>query len=168
MSNRQLDHWQSRAAYNRNKHARRLFTKFGGPIAVAVLAYAASLRLGHQSDNTTAPDQSAIVDPLQAGRNDRLDQGYVVKSVLGQGATARALLVTKDDEEFVLKVALTEDDNLRLLAEGEALKKIQSEFVIKIYDTIEIAGKTILVLQKAGEESLATHLRKYGITLDTQ
>lgn len=123
--------------------------------------------LDEVEDELTAPDQSEIVEPLQAKRNDRLDQDFIVKSVLGQGATARALLVTKDDEEFVLKVALTEDDNLRLLAEGEALKKIQSEFVIQIFDTIEVAGKTILVLQVAGEESLARHLRKYGVpTLD--
>lgn len=119
--------------------------------------------LDEVEDELTAPDQSAIVDPLQAKRGDRLDQGYTVKSVLGQGATARALLVTKGDDEFVLKVALTEDDNQRLFEEGEALAKIQSEFVIKIYDTIEIAGKTILVLQVAGEESLAKHLRKYGV-----
>lgn len=123
--------------------------------------------LDEVEDELTAPDQSAIVEPLLAKRGDRLDQDYIVKSVLGQGATARALLVTKNDEEFVLKVALTEDDNLRLLAEGKALNKIQSEFIIKIHKTIEIAGKTILVLQVAGEESLAKHLRKYGVpTLD--
>jgi len=123
--------------------------------------------LDEVEDELTAPDQSAIVDPLLANRGDRLDQNFTVKSVLGQGATARALLVTKGDEEFVLKVALTEDDNLRLIDEAKALEKIQSEFVIKIYDCIEIAGKTILVLQKAGEESLARHLRKYGVpTLD--
>jgi hypothetical protein len=58
---------------------------------------------------------------------------------------------------------LTDDDNLRLREEAKALKKIHSEFVIDIYDTLEIAGRTILVLQKAGEESLATHLRKYGV-----
>ena len=121
------------------------------------------MMLDEVEDELTAPDQSAIVDPLLAKRGDRLDQDFVVKSVLGQGATARALLVTKGDEEFVLKVALTEDDNLRLIDEGEALKKIQSEFVINIYDCVEIAGKTVLVIQKAGEESLAKHLRKYGV-----
>jgi len=123
--------------------------------------------LDEVEDELTAPDQSEIVEPLLAKRNDRLEHDYVVKSVLGQGATARALLVTKDDEEFVLKVALTDDDNFRLQAEGEALDKIQSEFIIKIHKTIEIAGKTVLVLQVAGEESLAKHLRKYGVpTLD--
>ena len=63
----------------------------------------------------------------------------------------------------MLKVALTENDNARLKEEANALKKIHSEFVIAIYDTLEIAGRTVLVLQKAGEESLAIHLRKYGV-----
>ncbi len=114
-------------------------------------------------DELTSPDESATVEPLKAKRGDRLPNGFVVDRVLGQGATARAMLVTKDDTQFVLKVALNDADNLRLQAEAKALKKIHSEFVIDIYDTLEMAGKTVLVLQKAGEESLATHLRKYGV-----
>lgn len=114
-------------------------------------------------DELTSPDETAVVDPLVASRGDRLHGGFVVDRVLGQGATARALLVTKDERQCVLKVALTEDDNLRLQKEGEALRKIRSEFVIDIYDTIEIAGKTVLVLQKAGDESFAKHLRNYGV-----
>ena len=114
-------------------------------------------------DELTSPDPSTIIDPLQAKRGDRLQFGYVVDRELGQGATAKALLVTKDEKQFVLKVALTEEDNARLKEEAKALKKVRSEFVIDIYDTLEIAGRTVLVLQKAGEESLALHLRKYGV-----
>lgn len=114
-------------------------------------------------DELSSPDPSVEVDPLNAKRGDRLQFGYTVERVLGQGATARALLVQKDEKEFVLKIALTESDNLRLKEEAKALKKIRSEFVIAIYDTLEIAGRTVLVLQKAGEESLAIHLRKYGV-----
>ena len=114
-------------------------------------------------DELTSPDASVEVDPLKAKRGDRLQFGYTVERVLGQGATARALLVQKDEKEYVLKVALTENDNARLKEEAGALKKVRSEFVIAIYDTLEIAGRTVLVLQKAGEESLAIHLRKYGV-----
>ncbi len=114
-------------------------------------------------DELTSPDGNVDVDPLTAKRGDRLPHGYVVVRVMGQGATARAMLVTKDDVEYVLKVALTDDDNARLLGESKALNKINSEFVIDIYDTLEMAGRTVLVLQKAGDESLAKHLRKYGI-----
>ena len=119
--------------------------------------------LDEVEDELTSPDETSDVDPLKAKRGDRLPGGYIVDRVLGQGATARAMLVTKDDAQFVLKVALTDDDNARLKAEAKAIKKIHSEFVIDIYDTLEMAGKTVLVLQKAGEESLATHLRKYGV-----
>ncbi|MGO9466392.1 MAG: BREX system serine/threonine kinase PglW, partial [Isosphaeraceae bacterium] len=119
--------------------------------------------LDEVEDELTAPKETVVNDPLQAKQGDRLPQGFVVRRELGQGATAKALLVSKDEKEFVLKVALTDDDNLRLQEEAKALKKIHSEFVIDIYDTLEIAGRTILVLQKAGEESLATHLRKYGV-----
>lgn len=122
--------------------------------------------LDQVEDELSSPDDSSDVDPLRAKRGDRLPGGYVVDRVLGQGATARAMLVTKDGTQFVLKVALTDDDNVRLHEEAKALKKIRSEFVIDIYDTLEMSGKTVLVLQKAGEESLATHLRKYGLTLD--
>ena len=114
-------------------------------------------------DELTSPDTSNVVDPLLAQRGDQLQYGYYVERVLGQGATARALLVTKDDKQFVLKVALREEENWRLLEESKALNKIRSEFIIDIYGTIEIAGKTVLVLQKAGEESLATLLRKHGV-----
>ena len=119
--------------------------------------------LDEVEDELLAPDQSATVDPLAAKRGDLLEQDYTVVSVLGQGATARALWVKKDNNDYVLKVALTEDDNLRLLEEGEALKKIQSEFIVNIYETIEISGRTVLVLQKGGDESLSVHLRKYGV-----
>ena len=114
-------------------------------------------------DELTSPDGNIDVDPLTAKRGDRLPHGYVVERVLGQGATARAMLVTRDETPFVLKVALTDDDNFRLREEAKALNKIQSEFVVKIYESLEIAGRMVLVLQKAGEESLAKHLRKYGV-----
>jgi serine/threonine protein kinase len=65
-------------------------------------------------DELTAPTETVVNDPLQAKQGDRLPHGFVVKRELGQGATAKALLVTKDDKESVLKVALTEDDNGRL------------------------------------------------------
>jgi len=119
--------------------------------------------LNDVEDELTSPEGNVDVDPLKAKRGDRLPHGYTVESVLGQGATARALLVTKEDTQYVLKVALTDADNVRLQEEAKALNKIHSEFIVQIYDTLEIAAKTVLVLQKAGEESLLTHLKKYGV-----
>ena len=82
---------------------------------------------------------------------------------LGQGATAKALLVTKDDKEFVLKVALTEDDNARLHEEAEALRTIHSEFIVAIEQELTMNGRTVLVLQKAGDKTLAALLAKEGV-----
>ena len=114
-------------------------------------------------DELTAPDESFVSDPLQAKRGDRLEGGYVVEKELGQGATAKALLVAKEGEQFVLKVALGEDDNARLHDEAEALRSIHSEFIVAIHGELEMAGRTVLVLQKAGDETLAGLLRKEGV-----
>ena len=114
-------------------------------------------------DELTAPEDVFVADPLQAKRGDRLEGGYVVEKELGQGATAKALLVTKENQQFVLKVALSGDDNTRLHDEAEALRSIHSEFIVAIHDEIEMAGRTVLVLQKAGDETLAGLLRKEGV-----
>jgi serine/threonine protein kinase len=114
-------------------------------------------------DELTAPEESFVSDPLYAKRGDRLEGGYVVEKELGQGATAKALLVTKEDQQFVLKIALAYDDNARLHDEAVALRSIHSEFIVTIHDEIEMEGRTVLVLQKAGNETLAGVLRKEGV-----
>lgn len=119
--------------------------------------------LDEVEDELTAPDDNFVEDPLLAKRGDRLEGGYTVEREIGQGATAKALLVSKDDQQFVLKIALNEDDNARLHDEAVALGKIQSEFIVAIFDEIQMHGRTVLVLQKAGEETLAEVLRKDGV-----
>jgi serine/threonine protein kinase len=114
-------------------------------------------------DELTAPAESVIVDPLQAKRGDRLEHGFVVERVLGQGATATALLVKKGEKESVLKVALSEDQNARLHEEAEALRSIHSEFIVAIEEELVMSGRTVLVLQKAGDKTLAAMLRSEGV-----
>lgn len=114
-------------------------------------------------DELTAPEETFVADPLAAKRGDRLEGGFVVEKELGQGATAKALLVIKEEQQLVLKIALADDDNARLHDEAEALRKIQSEFIVAIYDELQMAGRTVLVLQKAGDETLAGLLRKDGV-----
>lgn len=113
-------------------------------------------------DELTAPKEAIVNDPLQAKQGDQLPQGFVVKRELGQGATAKALLVTKDDKEYVLKVALTEDDNARLHEEADALRTIHSEFIVAIEQETKMSGRTVLVLQKAGDKTLSALLAKEG------
>lgn len=119
--------------------------------------------LADVEDELTAPTESVVNDPLQAKQGDRLPHGFVVKRELGQGATAKALLVTKDDKESVLKVALTDNDNARLQEEAEALRTIHSEFIVSIEQELTMNGRTVLVLQKAGDNTLAAMLAKEGV-----
>lgn len=119
--------------------------------------------LDEVEDELTAPTEAVVADPLQAKRGERLPGGFVVERVMGKGATAIALLVTKDGKEFVLKVALTEDDNVRLHDEADALRTIHSEFIVAIEDELAMNGRTVLVLQKAGDRSLASVLAKDGV-----
>lgn len=119
--------------------------------------------LGDVEEELTAPKETVVNDPLQAKQGDRLPHGFVVKRELGQGATAKALLVVKDDKESVLKVALTEDDNARLHEEAEALRSIHSEFIVAIEQELHMNGRAVLVLQKAGDQTLAAVLVKEGV-----
>ena len=114
-------------------------------------------------DELTAPAESVVGDPLLARQGDRLPHGFVVKRELGQGATAKALLVTSGDRESVLKVALTDDDNARLHDEADALRAIHSEFVVAIEGELTMGGRTVLVLQKAGDRTLAAVLARDGV-----
>ncbi len=95
-------------------------------------------------DELTAPAEAVVVDPLHAKRGDRLEHGFVVDRVLGQGATATALLVTKNEKQFVLKVALNEDHNARLHEEAEALRSLHSEFIVAIEEELTMHGRTVL------------------------
>ena len=119
--------------------------------------------LADVEDELTAPSETVVTDPLQAKRRDRLEHGFVVERVLGQGATACALLVKKVDRELVLKVALKEEDNARLHEEANALRSIHSEFIVAIEDELTMSGRTVLVLQKAGDKTLASLLAKEGV-----
>lgn len=114
-------------------------------------------------DELTAPDEGYVTDPLKARPRDHLEGGFEVKRVLGQGATARALLVTRGGEELVLKVALSEDDNVRLRDEAKALRSLHSEFVVALHEQLTIGDRVVLVLQKAGDHSLAAELKKSGV-----
>src|SRR6516162_5909834 len=121
--------------------------------------------LADVEDELTAPTETVVTDPLQAKRGDRLPNGFVVERILGQGATALALLVKKNDKESVLKVALKQEDNARLHEEAEALRSLphHSEFIVDIEDELTMNGRTVLVLQKAGDRTLASMLSKDGV-----
>lgn len=69
-----------------------------------------------------------------------------------------ALLVKRDGREYVLKVALTPEQNDRLTAEAEVLEQLRHQHIVRLYDKTDIAGHTVLVLEKAGDRTLAERL----------
>ncbi len=112
----------------------------------------------------TAPEESYVEnDPLVAKQGDRLPGEFVVLREIGQGATAKAMLVTRDDKEFVLKIALDENHNARLHEEAEALRLLHSEFIVALEDETTMGGRAVLVLQKAGDQTLSALLALEGV-----
>lgn len=112
-------------------------------------------------DELTAPDPEVTVDPSVATANDRLEGGFTVLRRLGKGSSSDVLLVKQDgkEEELVLKVASDPSHNDRLIAEGEALAKIRHPNVVEWRKTLSIAGRTALLMCRAGEHTLAQRLR---------
>lgn len=121
------------------------------------------------------PDTPAAtgVDPLEALPGQSLDAEWKVCRVLGTGATARALLVQRDTEdedgrllteERVFKVALDEEKAARLRAEEVALGQVGGGAVVQLRGEglCELAGRTVLQLEYAGEQSLGARLRSKG------
>src|SRR5207237_855265 len=68
-----------------------------------------------------------------------------------------------EDFLILLEVAMGDDKNARLHEEARALRSIHSEFIVAIEDELVINGRTALVLQKAGDKTLAAMLRSEGV-----
>ncbi|MEU0517124.1 BREX system serine/threonine kinase PglW [Streptosporangium sp. NPDC006007] len=115
------------------------------------------------------------VDPLDATPGSmigtREQQGrFEVLQRLGQGSTALALLV-KDSRygQAVLKVALDEEGaGRRLLDEAEVLQLARDPRIARgLEGPLTVGGRTALLLEDAGRESLAAMIRREGrLSLD--
>lgn len=113
-------------------------------------------------EELTRPEQPAATNPVDAQKGDIIAGGLKVLKRLGKGSTAVALLVERDRREYVLKVALSLEHNARLRAEGEVLSRIRHTYVVAFHEEIEAAGHVCLLLDKAGETTLAKRLREDG------
>lgn len=113
-----------------------------------------------ETDTRTQPP-STTVDPSVAKRDDRLDGDLVVIRKLGRGGTADALLVRRDGEEaeLVLKVAVDEGHGDRLQAEAAVLRLLHHQNIVRIIDTLTISGRAAILMEKAGDRTLAERLR---------
>lgn len=117
------------------------------------------------------PAAPAEIDPLEAARGTVLPGGIEVLSVLGSGATARVLKVRLGDDELALKVPLSDAHDERVRREGEVLARLHRQSgidrVAHWIETRTIAGRSCLLIQFAGDRTLADEIRLEGsISLD--
>ncbi|UQA97320.1 BREX system serine/threonine kinase PglW [Streptomyces halobius] len=133
----------------------------------------AFLRHLDEAEQAIAAHAVAVeADPLSATPGQAVDGDWTVERVLGSGATARALYVTRVsedehgrqvEEERVLKVALDAEKNERLASEAAALQQISSGRIVKLYEGPRtVAGRTALALEYAGPDTLAQRLASHG------
>jgi serine/threonine protein kinase len=121
--------------------------------------------------DSPVPGPASGVDPLTAMPGQLVGGDWMVERVLGTGATARVMLVSrpKDDEDDqardrrVLKVALDEAKADRLHAEAAALDLVGGGAVVRLLDGPRVLGdRTVLDLEYAGDVSLGARLRAEG------
>lgn len=112
-----------------------------------------------------APTAAEELNPLEAKREDVLGEDFIVAGVLGQGASSRVLQVDRvsDGRSYALKIALTEEDDGRLLEEAAILQELRSARIVPLVDRPVLGGRQCLLLGLAGSETLARHLKREGI-----
>ncbi|NJC84890.1 BREX system serine/threonine kinase PglW [Planosporangium mesophilum] len=129
--------------------------------------------LGHLDaveEEVTRPEQAPVLDPVDAGSGDVLDGGLTVERRLGSGATSIALLVRREGDAapLVLKVARDEEKSQRLRDEADQLRDLKHWQVAQLVEgPVTVGGRTCLLLEFAGEQTLAEELGTHGrLSLD--
>ena len=112
---------------------------------------------------TPDPDEDLVRDPTAANAGDKLEHGFVVQRRLGKGSSAVALLVERQGKEQVLKIALEPSHNDRLKGEAEVLDKLRRhQFIVQPQGVLEFGDRVGLLMDKAGDTTLAQRLRQEG------
>lgn len=129
-------------------------------------------KLDEVEERLTLPD--VTTDPLQARAGDEITSGWKVGKVLGKGATSRALLMRNSHtgREVVYKVALNTDSAAAALrGEAQTLREVGAHpRIVSLTSSEEgatpgveeIGDRTVLVLERAGEKTLADFLGEEG------
>jgi serine/threonine protein kinase len=120
-------------------------------------------------DELTTPDPGTTVDPSIAGQGDRLEGGFTIVKRMGRGSSSDVLLVREDDsqEELILKVACDLSHNERLVAEGDVLANLRHPNIVEHRRTLQVAGRTALLMRSAGPKTLAQKIKEDGrLSLD--
>jgi serine/threonine protein kinase len=133
-------------------------------------------RLDEAEKVLTAADED-VTDILDAAPGSVIDGRYRLERRLGAGSTAVGLLVTDlgartegPDSVRVLKVARDDAAAARLEGEAEVLAALRDPRLVRlIVGPVRIGSRTALVLESAGEETLAEVLRdRQRLSLDLQ
>jgi serine/threonine protein kinase len=118
-----------------------------------------------------SPEPDYIDDPSRAQIGDLLPGGYSVVRRIGQGACSVALLVERDGQDFILKVASDPEHNPRLKDEADLLSKqeMRHSCIVDLIETIEIGQYFGFLMRpvfadrdKRLIETLGHRLRKEG------
>jgi serine/threonine protein kinase/predicted XRE-type DNA-binding protein len=117
----------------------------------------------------SSPEHDYVEDPDHAQIGDLLPGGFSVVRRLGQGACSVALLVERQDQEFVLKVANNPDNNSRIEDEADVLQKVRHSHVVEFIESLEIGDRVAFLMrpvfverEKKAIETLGQRLRKEG------
>lgn len=127
--------------------------------------------LDEVENDLTEPEHDYIDDPSRAQIGDLLPGGYTVVRRLGQGGCSVALLVERDGQDFVLKVANDPGQNDRVAAEADVLSKeeMRHPCIVDFVDPLEIGQYRGFLMrpvyaekEKRIIETLGHRLRKDG------
>lgn len=115
------------------------------------------------------PDHEIIDDPMSAQQGDMLQNGYKVVRRLGQGSTSVALLVERNEEHFVLKVAANPEHNQRLKDESEVLQQLRHQHIVDFVEPLTVGDHLGFLVravfqdkEKMRIETLGDRVRKEG------
>ncbi|MFD0823033.1 BREX system serine/threonine kinase PglW, partial [Micromonospora zhanjiangensis] len=116
------------------------------------------------------PVEPEPADPLEARPGDRVGE-WTIRKRLGTGSTCRAFLAHNErtGRAEVLKVGLSDEKGARLAHEARVLGPLTDSRLIRLArpEPLQIAGRTVIVLDHAGELTLARKLREDGrLTVD--
>jgi serine/threonine protein kinase len=118
-----------------------------------------------------SPEPGPQIDLLEARPGDVVSD-WRIKRKLGTGSTSRAFLAEnlRTGAAEVLKVALSDEKATRLAHEARVLRGLhQDSRIIRLAreEPIEVPPRTMIVLEHAGEKTVARKLREDGrLTVD--
>lgn len=127
--------------------------------------------LDEVENELTEPEHEYIEDPTRAQIGDLLPGGYMVVRRLGQGASSIALLVERDNQDFVYKVANDPEHNERLKDEADLLSKqeLRHPCIVDLVEPLVVGEHQGFLMrpvyaekEKRLIETLGERLRKEG------